>query len=206
MPFSLLTLATTIGCSKWLTPRLMIGILNMTNSVAISAVWLEMRFLGIHRGRFKQAAKDKAYQCMYPQGFAMKHFPIIFHPGYFGYFVTSLWQVCHCHACYAGHAYHLYKLLIDFICRVMRWLYQRGDVRFSLARLAHFLPADRSLFKPQSRELRSALKVGILSWDCCMILKDWGSKDDKDAELYRGVFELWAQQSRAFYEHMMSDL
>ena len=39
-----------------------------------------------------------------------------------------------------------------------------------------------------------------------MILKDWGSKDDKDAELYRGVFELWAQQSRAFYEHMMSDL
>lgn len=93
----------------------------------------------------------------------------------------------------------------------MRWLYHRGDVLFSLARLAHFLPADRSLFKPQSRGLRSALKVGIMSRDCCMILKDWGSKDDKDAELlgkqhdhlYTGVFKLWAQQSRAFYEHII---
>ena len=44
-----------------------------------------------------------------------------------------------------------------------------------------------------------------------MILEDWGSKDDKDAELlgkqhdhlFTGVFKLWAQQSRAFYEHII---
>lgn len=50
-----------------------------------------------------------------------------------------------------------------------------------------------------------------LSGDRCIMREDWGNLDDKDAELlgkqhdhlHTGVFKLWAQQSRAFYEHII---
>ncbi len=147
------------GCSKW--PGVLgrtddFGILNMTNSVVFWCPDFEpqpfRRLFGNEISgnasgsvQIEQQRRIRISLCTHkvvPWG--------IFYPGYFvaGLSLPS-WP------CLPS------KLLIDFFPRAMSWLYHIGDVDFRLSRLAHFLPADRSLSKPQSRELRPALKVGI---------------------------------------------